>query len=89
MRHHDLGMPTDGEYADVHCVRLASALVQVKRQPWRSSQVKAEIDESAGALRLDAFALRSLDTQLRTEHQQVLASSLVPSQVRKRSASNL
>ena len=74
MRHHELGLPADGEYVDLHCVRLASGLVQLLRQPWRLAQVKAEIDESCKALQLDGFALRSLETQLRTELESVLAS---------------
>ncbi|MFT3706896.1 MAG: HDOD domain-containing protein [Archangium sp.] len=74
MRHHELQLPADGEYVDVHAVRLCSALVQVRRQPWRIAQVRAEVDESCVALRLDGFVLRSLDTQLRTEIETVLAS---------------
>jgi HD-like signal output (HDOD) protein len=76
MRHHDLGLPADAEYAGVHCVRLASALLQTLREPWRVPQAKLEIDESARALQLDGYGLRSLDTQLRTELQGVLASSI-------------
>jgi HD-like signal output (HDOD) protein len=74
MRHHDLGLPAEGEYVDVHSVRLSSALVQLMRQPWRLAQVKAEVDESCAALHLDGFALRSLETQLRSELESVLAS---------------
>ena len=74
MRHHDLGLPTDNEYVDVHVVRLCSALVQLRRQPWRVNQVRAEVDESAGVLNLDVYALRSLDTQLRQEMETVLAA---------------
>jgi HD-like signal output (HDOD) protein len=74
MRHHELGLPADGEYVDVHAVRLCSALVQVRRQPWRVNQVRAEVDESCRALRLDGFVLRTLDTQLRTEIENVLAT---------------
>lgn len=74
MRHHELSLPDDGEYVDVHAVRLCSALVQVRRQPWRVEQVRAEVDESCKALRIDGFVLRSLDTQLRTEIENVLAS---------------
>ncbi len=74
IRHHDLGLPHDGEYLDVHIVRLCSALVQVRRQPWRMDQVRIEVDESCHALSLDAFALRSLETQLRAEMETVLAS---------------
>ncbi|MFZ5438424.1 MAG: HDOD domain-containing protein [Myxococcota bacterium] len=74
MRHHDLRLPTDVDYLDVHVVRLCSALVQLRRQPWRVDQVRAEVEESCAALKLDAYALRSLDTQLRQEMEGVLAS---------------
>ncbi len=85
MRHHDLNLPTDGEYVDVHAVRLCSALVQVRRQPWRVDQVRAEVDESCRALRLDGFALRSLETQLRTDMEAVLGSfHSSPSGLRRR-----
>jgi hypothetical protein len=68
MRHHDLGLPTDGEYVDLHVVRLTSALVQFRRHAsWRGEVLKAEIDESAAALKIDAYGLRSLDTQIREE----------------------
>jgi HD-like signal output (HDOD) protein len=87
MRHHELGLPVDGEYVDVHCVRLASSLVQYLRQPWRFEQVKAEIDESCVALHLDGFELRSLETQLRTELESVLASFHQPP--RRRTGSNI
>lgn len=73
MRHHDLQLPAEGEYRDVHVVRLCSAMVQLRRQQWRLESIRAEIDESCAALALDAFTLRSLDTQLRTELQQVAA----------------
>jgi HD-like signal output (HDOD) protein len=86
MRHHDLGLPTDSEYAGVHCVRLSSALVQLIREPWRVAQAKEEIDESARALKLDGFGLRSLDTQIRAELQSVIASSLAGP--RRRAASH-
>ena len=82
MRHHELNLPVDGEYVDVHCVRLASALVQCLRQPWRITQLKKEIDQSCAALHLDGFALRSLETQLRTELELVLASSYQPNRKR-------
>jgi HD-like signal output (HDOD) protein len=67
MRHHDLGLPTDGEYREVHVVRLVSALVQLTRQAWRATAIEAEVNESCAALGLDGYALRTLDTQLRTE----------------------
>ncbi len=82
MRHHELGLPVDGEYIDVHTVRLCGALVQLRRQPWRVTQVRAEVDESAAALQQYGFGLRSLDTQLRTEMETVLASLSLPSRKR-------
>lgn len=84
-RHHDLLLPTDPEFIDVHNVRLVSALVQFRRQSWRAPQIQAEVDESCQVLQLDGFALRSLDTQLRKEMETALASGLVGP--RKRSPS--
>jgi HD-like signal output (HDOD) protein len=71
VRHHDLQLPADGEYADVHVVRLVSALLQLRRQPWRGQEIKEEVNESCHALGINAFVLRSLDTQLRDEHTHV------------------
>lgn len=74
MRHHDLDLPTDVDFLDVHTVRLCGALVQLRRQPWRVAQVRNEVEASCAALKLDGYALRSLDTQLRQEMEAVLAS---------------
>jgi len=71
VRHHDLGLPSDGEYREVHVVRLCSALVQVRRQSWRLESIRAEVDESCAALGQSGFGLRSLDTQLRAELSKV------------------
>lgn len=73
LRHHELGLGNDAELVDLHVVRLCAALVQLKRQPWRVTQVRAEVDESCAALRLDAYMLRALDTQIRGELENVLA----------------
>jgi HD-like signal output (HDOD) protein len=70
-RHHDLSLPCEGEFVDVHVVRLASALVQFRHQPWRFEQARNEVNSSCAALHLDAFLLRTLDTQLRAEVQHV------------------
>lgn len=67
LRHHDLELPTDGEYVDVHLVRLVSALVQFRRHPWRHEAIRDEVNQSCAALGMNAFGLRSLDTQLKDE----------------------
>lgn len=67
MRHHDRGLPTDGEYVDVHIVRLVSALVQYRRHPWNHELIREEVNESCAALNINAYVLRSLDTQLKDE----------------------
>lgn len=68
MRHHELGLPTDNEFVDLHVVRLTSALVQFRRHAtWRGVEIREEINESAKALGVDAYGLRSLDTQIRDE----------------------
>ncbi len=66
-RHHDLQLPADAEHRDLHVVRLVSAMVQYRRQSWRVAVIRSEVNESCAALGLDAFALRSLDTQIREE----------------------
>ncbi len=67
MRHHDLDLPADGEYVDVHIVRLVSALVQFRRHPWRFEAIRNEVNQSCAALGVNAYVLRSLDTQLKDE----------------------
>jgi HD-like signal output (HDOD) protein len=71
VRHHDLGLPVEGEYREVHVVRLCSALVQFRRQSWRIESIRAEVDESCLVLGQSGFGLRSLDTQLRAELSKV------------------
>ncbi len=65
LRHHEQDLPADGELLDVHVVRLVSALVQWRRHPELFDRTRAEVDSSARALGVDAFALRSLDTEVR------------------------
>ncbi len=67
MRHHDLDLPQDGEYVDVHIVRLVSALVQFRRHPWRFEAIRNEVNQSCAALHINAHLLRALDTQLKDE----------------------
>ncbi len=67
MRHHDLGLPADGEYVDVHVVRLVSALAQLRHLGWRYQAIREEVNESCAALRVDAFMLRAVETQLKEE----------------------
>jgi len=67
MRHHDLELPADGEYVDVHIVRLVSALVQFRRHPWRFEAIRDEVNQSCAALGVNAYVLRSLDTRLKDE----------------------
>lgn len=74
VRHHELGLPADGEYREVHVVRLCSALVQFRRQTWRLEPIRAEVEESAAVLGQSGFGLRSLDTQLRAELSKVAQS---------------
>lgn len=75
VRHHDRGLPADGEYVDVHVVRLMSALGQLEAHRWKYEEVRAEVDESCAALRLDGFALRAAWTQL-TEERKTVARML-------------
>lgn len=67
VRHHDLDLPGDGEYVDVHIVRLVSALIQFRRHAWRFESIRNEVNQSCAALGINAYVLRSLDTQLKDE----------------------
>ncbi len=83
LRHHDLQLAA-GEFREIHVVRLCSSLVQLRREPWRWAMVRAEVDESCAALGIDAYVLRSLDTQLRSEFEVV--ASLFQERPRRRAA---
>lgn len=85
MRHHDLELPADGEYVDVHIVRLVSALVQFRRHPWRFEAIRAEVNQSCAALGVNAHMLRALDTQLKDELSHV--GSAFADKGKRRSAS--
>ena len=64
VRHHDLDLPSDGEFRDLHVVRLVSALVQLRRGPVAWEQRRLEVSSSAAVLGLDAFKLRAVDTEI-------------------------
>ncbi|MGC3999254.1 MAG: HDOD domain-containing protein [Anaeromyxobacter sp.] len=64
VRHHDPEIPGDPEFADLHAVRLCGALLDL-RQPARAARAAQELLQSAGALGLSPFAVRSVDAELR------------------------
>lgn len=66
-RHHDSVLPCDGQLVEVHRIRLVATLVHLRAQPWRETLARVELNDSAGALSLDARALRALDTHLRSD----------------------
>lgn len=63
VRHHELELPAEG-FADLHLVRLVSALVRYQTDSTRSEVAKAEVDSSAKALNLDGYALRTIWTDI-------------------------
>jgi HD-like signal output (HDOD) protein len=71
VRHHDPAIPSDAEFVDLHVVRLAAAVHDLKSEgtcAWRASR---EILQSAGALRLDANGVRALAAELRQAEEKV------------------
>jgi HD-like signal output (HDOD) protein len=64
VRHHDEAVPGDPEFVDLHLVRLASALADLREPLW-AARAAGEVVQSAGALRLDAFAVRAVAAELR------------------------
>ena len=71
VRHHDPEIPADEEFRDLHVVRLAGAVYDLRAEPelaWRASR---EILQSAGALHLDANGVRALAAELRQAEEKV------------------
>ena len=74
VRHHDDAVPADEEFRDLHVVRLAAAVHDLRAESataWRSSR---EILQSAAALRVDANGARVLSTELRQAEEKVAAA---------------
>jgi hypothetical protein len=71
VRHHDAGIPADAEFIDLHVVRLAAAVHDLKAEPATAWRAADEILQSAAALRLDANAVRALAAELRQAEEKV------------------
>ena len=63
--HHELLLPEGQTFAELHVVRLVSAMVRWKREPGSIVEGHKEIESSAAVLGLDGHALRALDTRVR------------------------
>jgi putative nucleotidyltransferase with HDIG domain len=70
VRHHDREIPAEPEFADLHSVRLASALLDL-RDERLAPRAAAVVAQSARALALSPFAVRTLDAELRDASQRV------------------
>jgi len=79
VRHHDDVVPAEPEFADLHVVRLVSALEDLRRDPANSAHAPVEVAQSAGALRVDPHAARALFAELRTTGERV-ARTFAPAQ---------
>ncbi len=72
VRHHDPEIPADPEFTDLHLVRLAAAVHDLKAAPpAQPSRAAAELVQSAAALRLDPNAVRALAGELRQAGEKV------------------
>jgi len=65
VRHHDVEVPADAEFLDLHAVRLVAALHDLRAEPAFAARAAGEVAQSASALRLGPAAVRSLATDLR------------------------
>lgn len=71
VRHHDAEIPADEEFRDLHVVRLAAAVHDLRAEPataWRASR---ELLQSARVLGLDANGVRALAADLRLAEEKV------------------
>ncbi|HET9598277.1 MAG TPA: HDOD domain-containing protein [Anaeromyxobacteraceae bacterium] len=64
VRHHDPAVPGEPEFVDLHLVRLASALADLREPLW-AARAAREVAQSAAALGVDPFAVRALAAELR------------------------
>jgi HD-like signal output (HDOD) protein len=71
VRHHDPAIPAGAEFADLHVVRLAAALHELRGEPAVAHRAAAEIVQSAGALGLSPQAVRTLAAELRDGEQRI------------------
>jgi HD-like signal output (HDOD) protein len=74
VRHHDREIPSDAEFADLHAVRLAGAIADLRGEPAVAHRAAAELVQSAGALGRSPLQVRSLAAELRDGEQRVTAS---------------
>jgi len=66
VRHHDDAVPGDAEFADLHVVRLVSALEDLRRAPAMAPHAQVEVAQSAEVLGTSPHAVRALLAELRT-----------------------
>jgi hypothetical protein len=74
VRHHDAEIPADAEFTDLHLVRLAGAVYDLRAEPawaWRASR---EILQSAAALRIDPMGVRALAGELKQAEGKVASA---------------
>jgi len=71
VRHHDEEVPADPEFADLHVVRLISALEDLRRSPGLVPHAQFEFLQSAEVLGLDPIAARAILAELRTTAERV------------------
>ncbi len=65
VRHHDESIPAGEEFIDLHAVRLAAALLDLRSEPAFAARAAAEAAQSAGALALGPLRVRELFAELR------------------------
>ena len=74
MEHHQADLPTDGDYQEVHVVRIVSGLNELQRNPHYREGLEDEVRQSAEALKLSNFRLRAISSQVKLFYDQALAA---------------
>jgi HD-like signal output (HDOD) protein len=74
VRHHDEVVPADPEFVELHLVRLAGALHDLKAEPRHAARAAREIVQSGAALRMDPNAVRALLAELRQAEEKVVVA---------------
>ena len=71
VRHHDREIPAHPDFVDLHVVRLAAAVHDLRGEPEHAWRAAGEIVQSAAALGIDVNGVRALAAELRQADEKV------------------
>jgi HD-like signal output (HDOD) protein len=74
MEHHQRDLPLEGDYKELHVVRVVSGLNELQRKPDYRTGLEDEVRASAEALKITNLRLRAISSQVKLFYEQALAA---------------